>query len=279
MPPAHTDSRPVGTGRPNAPSRPISHHDELPVLAVGAGGRLEYEFDTAQHDGVVDRVGQQLAHRPLGEHHPLEGHLQTRLDRGSERSPSGPWSKRVQCSVIARTYARVHPSVDEHRAPFTRGRLGRARRRPIDLCRRHDPRRAPSGSRDRRSVPRRRLGPHCVEGRHVHATIGLGAASWGPQRGAPQLQPSRHRSGQLFAPPVCDSLTRTEWPLRSAHEAARTGAVPKQLAQCRRGCAARRGGRRGCGGLTTPAGHRLGEGGRTHRPDVPTPAGSARCAR
>ena len=57
--------------------RAVSHHDELPVLAVGAGGRLEGKLEAAQHDGVVDRVGQHLAHRPLGEHHSIEGHLQT----------------------------------------------------------------------------------------------------------------------------------------------------------------------------------------------------------
>ena len=39
--------------------------------------RLEGKLEAAQHDGVVDRVGQHLAHRPLGEHHSIEGHLQT----------------------------------------------------------------------------------------------------------------------------------------------------------------------------------------------------------
>jgi hypothetical protein len=53
----------------------VSHYHELPVLAVGAGGRPQGEFDAAQDDGVIDRVGQHFAYRSLREHHPLERHL------------------------------------------------------------------------------------------------------------------------------------------------------------------------------------------------------------
>ena len=46
----------------------VAHDDELPLLLVRAGRSACGELDAAEHDLVVDGVGQQPADRPLGPH-------------------------------------------------------------------------------------------------------------------------------------------------------------------------------------------------------------------
>ena len=45
--------------------RPVPDWHKFPVLRIPIRGSLEREFDRAQHQGVIDRIGAEAAERPL----------------------------------------------------------------------------------------------------------------------------------------------------------------------------------------------------------------------